>query len=167
MSSKIHPLQIELESYIKTLWPWLREGSLDGVWWWNLENGVDEYMDERFWQVLGYNPAEREHKAAEWQDLIHPDDLEIALANFEAHKQDPTIPYDQVVRYRRGPLRTDLGDSEWLWVRCRGKILFKDDKPWRMLGVHQDVSLLKISEGRLTDELIELLERVEQLEALG
>ena len=74
--------------------------SLDGIWYWDLETQEDEWMSPRFWVTLGHDPPERKHLAPEWQDLIDPDDLQIAIDNFTKHCADPNHPYDQVVRYR-------------------------------------------------------------------
>lgn len=81
-------LRDELYSLLQSdtkIFEFLRQGSLDGLWYWNLEQPEDEWMDSRFWEVLGFDPASREHKASEWQDLIHPDDLELAIKNFQRH----------------------------------------------------------------------------------
>jgi PAS domain-containing protein len=141
----LHPLEKELLSEIPDLWSWIESGSLDGVWFWDIEDGDAEWMSPRFWSTLGYDHTLRSHSASEWQDLIHPEDLELALENFTKHLADRSYPYDQIVRYKRGPGRTDLGDTEWVWVRCRGKIIDRDDQPCRMVGVHQDISQLMLS----------------------
>lgn len=165
----VHRLQRELEDHWRTLLPWLAAGSLDGLWWWDLTvkpgSPGDEYMDERFWLVLGYDPETRAHCSTEWQDLIHPDDLESTLAAFAVHLADASRPYDLVVRYRRGPLRTDLGDSPWVWIRCRGYIIRREGAPWRMLGVHQDVSEAMITRALLEERLVQMDRRLGILEA--
>jgi len=97
-------------------------------------------MSDRFWQVLGHDSRERKHLASEWKDLIHPEDLQLALTNFDAHLADPDHPYDQVVRYRHP-------DGHWVWVRCRGlAIRDASGKPVRMLGAHNDITALKEAE---------------------
>jgi len=103
------------------LFDFLQRGSLDGVWYWDLENRENEWMSPRFWHVLGFDPAEREHLSSEWQDLIHPEDLKVALDNLELHCDDPDHPYDQIVRYRHK-------DGSTVWVRCRG-IAIRDKSP--------------------------------------
>ncbi len=56
-------------------------------------------MSPRVWTTFGFDPTTRFHAPSGWQDLIHPDDLKVALHNFEQHRADPTHPYNQVVRY--------------------------------------------------------------------
>lgn len=146
--SEPHYLQAELYQRVaedRQLFDFFESASLDGVWYWDLENPEHEWMSARFWQVLGYDPSERQHLAAEWQDLIHPDDLPLALENFQRHRADPNHPYDQIVRYRRP-------DGRWTVVRCRGLIIRDDHgKPIRMLGCHTDVTALHQAQNELSD----------------
>ncbi|MEM9694665.1 MAG: PAS domain-containing sensor histidine kinase, partial [Myxococcota bacterium] len=113
------------------------QGSLDGIWYWDLERTDQEWLSPRFKATFGYAEDEMDHSPEWWQRNIHPDDLEVALANFDAHVADPTTPYDQVVRYRNKAGST-------VWVRCRGLVIRDDEgKPIRMLGAHTDVTALK------------------------
>ncbi len=138
----MHYLQEELYQQLRErdeIFDFIRSASLDGLWYWDLTQPEHEWMSPEFWATFGYDPAQREHLAAEWQDLIHPDDLAVALTNFEAHCADPAHPYDQYVRYRHR-----LG--HWVWVRCRG-LAIRDDEgtPVRMLGAHIDVTEIMAS----------------------
>ncbi|MEO0323609.1 MAG: PAS domain-containing sensor histidine kinase [Myxococcota bacterium] len=122
------------------LFRFIEAGSLDGIWYWDLESGTDEWLSPRFKETFGYAEDEIEHTTAWWQANIHPDDLQTALANAEAHLADPSHPYDQVVRYRHK-------DGHTVWVRCRGiAIRDADGRPVRMLGAHQDLTALKEAE---------------------
>ena len=136
-------LETELSHLVSTddrTWKFLQSGSLDGVWYWDLENPDQEWMSPEFWQVLGVDPATKRHDPAEWQDIIFEDDLKLALKNFEAHCADPDHPYDQIVRYRHA-------DGSTVWIRCRG-LAIRDatGKPVRMLGAHTDMTPVKRSE---------------------
>ncbi|MBW2467360.1 MAG: response regulator, partial [Deltaproteobacteria bacterium] len=121
----------------------LQDGSLDGLWYWDLENLENEWMNPRFWTLLGYDPQEKKHLASEWQDLIYSEDLQVALDNFHKHCSNPNHPYDQVVRYRHK-------NGSTVWIRCRG-IVIRDEtgKPIRMLGAHTDLTPLKQAEEEL------------------
>jgi PAS domain S-box-containing protein len=123
----------------------LQSGSLDGIWYWDLENPENEWMSRRFWTLLGHDPEKKKHLASEWQHLIHPKDLQVALKNFERRCEYPNHPYDQVVRYRHK-------DGSTVWVRCRGiAIRDKTGKPIRMLGAHTNLTQQKAVEERLRD----------------
>ncbi len=139
-------LKRELYSLMReddSVFEFLQAGSLDGVWFWDLENQTEEWISPRFWEVFGYDPETKKHLASEWRDIIHPDDLEIAAENLKAHLADRNKPYDQIVRYQHA-------DGHWVWVRCRGLAIdAKDGKPKRMIGAHTDVTALKQREGEL------------------
>lgn len=111
-------------------------------------------MDHRFWETLGYDPLKMPHLVAAWQELIHPDDLQVAIRNFELHKANPEHPYDQIVRYRHA-------NGSTVWVRCRGLIIRDGQgKPIRMLGAHVDVTQAELAKQALEQANIELGERV-------
>lgn len=125
------------------IFDFLQENSLDGVWYWDLENPQNEWLSPKFWEVLGYSAEEKKHLASEWQKLIFPEDLEKAIDNFNKHYKNPDHSYDQVVRYKHKKGHT-------IWIRCRGSII-RDNKgkPIRMIGVHNDISVQKYNEEKL------------------
>ncbi len=157
----MHYLQQELYDLVQNdtaIFEFLQAGSLDGVWYWDLDQPENEWMSPRFWELFGHEPDGKEHLASEWQDMIFPEDLEVALENFHAHCADPTHPYDQIVRYRHT-------DGSTVWVQCRG-IAIRDEQgqPVRMLGAHTDVTLLKEAEARLEQQAKALLRSNRNLE---
>ena len=106
-------LKTELYELVRNdpaIFEFLQAGSLDGIWYWDLEDLDHEWMSPRFWETFGYDPAGKQRLASEWQDMINPDDLELALDNFQKHSADPNHPYDQLVRYRHR-------DGSTVWVR--------------------------------------------------
>lgn len=135
-----HYLKTELEhemSVNPAMWQFVQEASLDGVWYWDLEQPDHEWMSPEFWKLFGIEPSGKTHNPAEWQDIINPDDLKVALVNFEQHCADPNHPYDQVVRYKHV-------DGSTIWVRCRGQAIRDDTgKAIRMLGVHNEITAVK------------------------
>ena len=142
----MHYLKEELYDLLKSnsqIFDFLQIGSLDGMWYWDLEHPEHEWMSPEFWKLFGIDPETRRHTPDEWQDLIHPDDLATALDNFHKHLEDANHPYDQIVRYRHV-------DGHYVTVRCRG-LAIRDEsgKPIRMLGAHNDLTLLKQREEEL------------------
>ncbi|WP_299874982.1 ATP-binding protein [uncultured Sulfitobacter sp.] len=138
-----HYLEAELDALFQKnpeTWRFVRQGSLDGVWYWDLEQPDKEWMSPEMWTLFGIDPATKRHDPAEWQDIIFQEDLKFALENFEKHCADPDHRYDQVVRYRHA-------DGSTVWVRCRG-IAIRDEtgKPIRMLGAHNDITAAKRAE---------------------
>jgi len=128
------------------IFEFIQSGSLDGIWYWDLEKSENEWMSPKFWETLGYNPAEMKHKPSEWQDIIFKEDLKNTIDNFIKHCANPNHPYDQIVRYRHK-------NGSTVWIRCRGlAIRDQTGKPVRMLGAHTDITQIK----RLEEELNEI-----------
>lgn len=138
-----HPLFQELKALFRNdpkIFDFIERSSLDGLWFWDLENPEQEWMSPSFWTTLGYDPAEKKHLASEWKDIIFEEDLATASDNFEQHCANPEHPYDQLVRYRHKKGHT-------VWVRCTGMaIRDASGKPIRMIGAHTDVTALKEQE---------------------
>ena len=146
LSESDHFLKKELYSLIKEddeIFEFLQESSLDGLWFWDLENPEEEWMNDKFWTTLGYNPDKMPHKASAWQNIINKEDLLEVHSNFTKHLEDPSHPYDQIVRYKHKQGHT-------VWIRCRGKV-FRDNlgNPIRMLGAHTDITSIKQKEEEL------------------
>lgn len=160
MANKIKEnyLKKELYELIKTndrIFDFIQEGSLDGLWYWDLENPENEWMNTKFWTVLGYDPDKMPHKSSAWKHIINQDDLKVATENLSRHCEDLNQPYDQVVRYTHK-------DGSTVWIRCRGlAIRDNEEKSIRMLGAHQDISDLKKKE----QEINRVKEEAEESEA--
>ncbi|WP_103864669.1 PAS domain S-box protein [Aquimarina sp. I32.4] len=139
-------LKEELYALIKKddyIFDFIQKSSLDGLWFWDLDNPENEWMNSKFWTTLGYNPEEMPHNASAWQDIINQEDLKVVFGNFTRHCKDPSHPYDQIVRYTH-----KLGHT--VWIHCRGlAIRDENGKPIRMLGAHTDITKLKKVEIRL------------------
>jgi len=159
-----HYLKAELYDRIQRepeIFDFLQSASLDGLWYWDLEDPEHEWMNEGFWRLFGIDPATKAHNPAEWQDIIHPDDLELALDNFHKHLADPNHPYDQIVRYRHA-------DGSMITVRCRGlAIRDKTGKPVRMLGAHTDLTAQRRAEAGLDAARLDFDNQIEQARAAG
>jgi len=141
-------LKKELYELIKSdesIFDFIQESSLDGLWYWDLEKPENEWLNARFWKVLGYNPNEMPHLSSSWQRIINQDDLKLANDNFTKHLENPNHPYDQIVRYTHK-------NGSIVWIRCRGMAIRDDNgKPIRMLGAHHDITSLKNAELKLIE----------------
>lgn len=130
-----HYLKTELYQLIQSdisIFDFIQQASLDGMWYWDLENPEHEWMSPGFWLTLGYDPEEMQHLTSEWRNIIHQDDLKVANENFAMHLENPEHPYDQVVRYTHK-------NGSTVWIRCRGiAIRNAQGTATRMLGAHND-----------------------------
>lgn len=138
-----HYLQTELEKLLgqdPTAWQFLQEGSMDGIWYWDLENPDHEWMSPELWKVFGVDPRSKAHNPAEWQKIIFEQDLRVAQKNFVDHCANADHPYDQILRFRHV-------DGGTIWIRRRGRaIRDANGKAIRMFGAHTDLTAVKRSE---------------------
>ncbi|MEL7297100.1 MAG: PAS domain S-box protein, partial [Pseudomonadota bacterium] len=150
--------QIELKRQADIL-TFITEETNDGWWDWSVQTDY-EYMSDRFWRTFGVDPETMPSNPSAWQNLIHPEDLERTLDNFNKHVATKgEYPYFQEVRYRHVA-------GHWVTVICRGQVIEWDDEdqPVRMIGVHTDVTRLKEQEAKLETINEELSLSNEELE---
>lgn len=143
--SEEHYLKQELYQLMgrdSSAFEFFQNGSLDGVWYWNLEVPEHEWVSPRFWEVLGVDAKDKQHLVSEWHAIVFPEDLEIAKANWEKHLADSNHPYDQVLRCRHG-------NGSTVWVRRRGiAIRNKENQVTRVMGTYSDLTaLMRAKEG--------------------
>ena len=162
VKEKDNYLKKELYKLIKTdstFFEFIQEGSLDGLWYWNLEKIEDEWMSPKFWKVLGYDPQKRKHNPSEWQDIIFQEDLKKANKNLEKHIKDPNYSYDQTVRYKHK-------NGSTVWIRCRGiAVRNEEGQAIRMLGAHTDITAIKQQEKSLKESVKRQKTIVQSLDA--
>jgi PAS domain S-box-containing protein len=131
------------------------EGAELGVWDWDMETDA-VYRDDRYAEMLGYDPAELGGTVADWAAILHPNARETHDQALEKHLQGEAPLY--ACEYR---LRTKQG--EWKWIRNIGKVVeWEAGTPKRAVGVHQDIDDRKRTRQRLkrNNELLHAIDRV-------
>ncbi len=105
-----------------------------GLWDWDAGSG-SVVCDARWIRRLGYSPPDFEPGAASWERLLHPDDLDRAVATLGDHLDGRTPFLEAEFRMR-------AKSGEWRRIYCRGRVFErdKDDRPVRATGIHQDVT---------------------------
>lgn len=140
----------------ETRWDHALRGSRLGVWEWDLV--TDETFFSAEWKrLLGYEPDELEPTIETWRSLALPQDLALSDAAISAHLAGETEEYrvECRVRDRNGEIK---------WVLDRGRVVERapDGTPLRMIGTHDDITLLK----RREVELVESRERMRSIASL-
>lgn len=142
-------LKDELYQLIKadlSIFDFIQKRMFDGIWFRDLDDDNNEWFSDEFWQLFGYNKEDSIRSELKWKSLVHPDDLKLMYNNLEKHLLNPEKPFDQIIRFTHK-------DNSTVWVRCRG-ITIRDGsgKPTRMLGVHQDITLVKQQEESILEQ---------------
>jgi len=134
---KMHYLKEELFERFKSdrqITDFIQSVALDGIWYWDLENPQQEWVSEKFWETLGYDPTEKKHLRIERYNTIHPKDIALANSKVEEYVKSPIVPLDKTVRYIHK-------EGQTIWMKSRG-IAIKNEKGKviRLLGSLLDVS---------------------------
>ncbi|MEM9008512.1 MAG: PAS domain S-box protein, partial [Cyanobacteria bacterium P01_F01_bin.86] len=136
---------------------------LAGYWDWHIPNHV-KYLSPGFKHMFGYDDHELPNIPESCQNLLLPEDRQIAQDCFDLHIQSRgRIPYYNEVRYRH-----KNGSS--VWVIASGQVIEWDDTgaPVRMIGCHIDISDRKQAEEALVQQasreklLLEIGQRIRQ-----
>lgn len=102
--------------------------------------------------MLGYEDSELPNELEEWDKRVHPEDKEKALKDIQDNHQKITTLYNNVHRMKHK-------NGSWVWILDRGRTYFdKDNKPYRMVGFHSDISEMKNLEMNLKKVKNELSE---------
>ena len=118
-----------------------------GTWDWNIEKNCIK-INDLFASMLGYKLNELEKPEFcfnKWREMVHKDDLENAIKDFDNHVQNKSELYESVFRMKHK-------NGEWIWILARGKVLeWKNNTPIRALGTHLDITKLKKAEIELQE----------------
>jgi PAS domain S-box-containing protein len=111
-----------------------------GLWDWNFHPPVAHYSPE--WKrQIGYADEDISARYEEWEDRLHPDDREPALAAIRASMASPWPVYEKEYRLRHK-------DGTYRWIYARGEVSRgADGEPLRIVGCHVDITEIKRNEG--------------------
>ena len=112
-------------------------GAGEGIWDWDLVGDMFE-LSGGMQAILGCMADTGPHAKAEWEALIHADDLQRMHAAVEAHLDGRTPRYECEYRIR-------AEDGAWKWVVSRGVVVTRDatGKPTGMTGTLSDITASK------------------------
>jgi PAS domain S-box-containing protein len=118
-------------------------GANEGIWDWDVRSN-ELYLSPRLKEFLGID-VEREVSVAEWQERIHPDDIELLRQSLRAHLRGEQELYVKEFR-----LKSRGGDYRWVLHRGLG-LRDRSGRVYRMAGSLGDITERKHVELELRD----------------
>ncbi len=115
-----------------------------GLWDWDLHSNRVQYSSE--WKrQLGYDDAEVGDEFAEWERLVHPDDLPRARETALSYAVCPWPNFEQEFRMRHK-------DGSYRWILAQAALVYDvNGRATRMLGSHIDITQKKQAELALSE----------------
>ncbi|NJL05877.1 MAG: PAS domain-containing protein [Chloroflexaceae bacterium] len=135
---QIADLEMINDLYVKAI-----DSSNIGLWDWDIVTH-EVYFSDVYKTMLGYQPEELANSFETWRMLIHPDDLELVTAQFQAYLA-AEIPVYEIEH------RLKAKDGSWRWIIARAEITDRaaDGKPTRMSGTHTDNTTQHLAQDQL------------------
>ncbi len=113
------------------------EGSNDGLWDWRVPTRT-LHLSPRWKRILGFEPDELPDTDVAWFGLVHPDDREKVVTDFERHVRDAQSPHFE------NEHRLQHRDGSWRHVLARGKaVRDAQGRATRVVGSLTDITLAK------------------------
>lgn len=136
------------------------EGADIGLWDWDMLTGK-VYFSPRYLSMLGYERNELPHTFSTWEELLHPNDKEMAQSGIGAALKEKNPQWSIEARYRHK-------DGSYRWILGMGKVVEYDEKgnQIRAAGTHLDINESKqaqLEKAQLESEL----SQSQKMEAIG
>lgn len=107
------------------------------------------FLNDQWYQQLGYHPGIFQDNPDPFQKLLHPDDQERVYAAIDEHLANKNERYQQEFRLKSV-------DGSWKWILSVGKAMERNEQGdlSRVIGVHTDITTLKQTELALETALV-------------
>nr|MBP6551176.1 PAS domain S-box protein [Flavobacterium sp.] len=120
--------------------------TIDGiVWEYDLETKSSTFISKKIENLLGYLVEEYSESPEFWEDHIHPEDREFALA-LSAKENKNHVNHDYEYRMLKK-------NGEIIWVRDIINYVFENGKPVISRGIMIDITIMKEAEKNLSNSL--------------
>jgi diguanylate cyclase (GGDEF)-like protein/PAS domain S-box-containing protein len=135
------------------------DGSSTSIVDWNMLN--DElFISESWKELLGFSGEKLPNRVDVWSKQIHKDDRRELFYSLKRHFKNKKESFESVHRLKKK-------DGEYIWGFAKAKIFYdKDDKPYRIIGTHTDVTQKKLIEADIIEKT-KLFEESQRLAHIG
>jgi PAS domain S-box-containing protein len=119
------------------------EASGAALWEWHVAERRITFSDN-FFEQLAYPPGHMDGTQENWRSLLHPDDLDSAVAAVKAGLEPGSPAYVNEYRMRDAK-------GQWRWMLARGRLVRRGPagEPLLMVGTHLDVDAMRRQQAAL------------------
>lgn len=134
------------------------QGTTAGLWDWNLVDD-SQWWSPQFYKLIGYTEKELPPTRENFQKLLHPDDLELAVKITERHlTKKAAFLAEYRIRHHSG---------KYKWFSASGQALWDEEgNPLRVVGTLIDIHARKVAEEAELKRSAELAAKNRELEEL-
>jgi PAS domain S-box-containing protein len=120
--------------------------TIDGiVWEYDLETNTSTFISKKIESILGYSVDEYSESPTFWEDHIHPEDREFAIAlSAKENKSYVNRNYEYRMIDKNGKI---------IWIRDILNFVYENKKPVISRGIMIDITIMKEAEKDLNDSL--------------
>ena len=129
---------------LNELYRYITEVTNDCLWEWNLQSKEIFWIDGGHERVFGYPIQNALIPQSFWERCVHEDDLPLVLNVLNDMLAISGTFWDVEYRFRKA-------GGDFASVHDRGRIIYEDGQPVRMIGATQDISLRKSVELQLLE----------------
>ena len=110
---------------------------------WNLRIGTIE-AGRQWKEMLGYAEGDFDNSIAQWERLLHPDDLPVLKARIDAHVQSQAPCFEAECRFK-------ASNGQWRWFLLRGAVAAREaeGQAIRLAVLQRDIGEVKAAESAL------------------
>lgn len=137
----------------------------DGVWDWDVNSGHVS-RSPGWYRMLGYDIDSLPEDLFTWQNVLHPDDYERVIQNFDEFLSNAFL--NKEINEYRNEYRFKTSSGDYIWIEDRGRVVEwnPDETVKRMIGTHRNINEQKIAQQELEKKNQELLLLNQQLEEI-
>ena len=146
----------ELVRNDESIFDFVHENALDGLWYLDLDNPENLWVNSEFLSVLGFSSEEALQMSISWQQFLNKEEFNFLQENLNKHIESSNALFNHTIRYRH-----KNGSS--VFLHCYGKIISdKKEKPIRVLGANKKLRIAQ-SEQTLEEPPKDYLKLYEEL----
>lgn len=126
--------------------------SSQGMWEWNI-NADETYYSPEYYEMLGYENDAFNPNYRNWAAMIHPEDVDKAVAIWDDFENSDNDTYHDEFRLKKK-------SGEYIWVSTEGRVMQRDEtgKPLRIIGIVANIHNRKLAEIKIQEQTQKLVD---------